>query len=75
MPMRAAKHVAAVMVALLPLCAAAEDLSALIRGGDVRGAMAALRAGADVNAKQQDGSTPLLWAVYSVDHELVQALL
>lgn len=73
--MRAEKYLAGLMVALLPLLATAEDLSDLIRNGDVHGAMAAIRAGADVNAKQSDGTTPLLWAVYSVDHELAQELL
>ena len=29
----------------------------------------------DVNAKEPDGSTALLWATYKVDHELVRALL
>ena len=72
--MRAAKYLAGLIVAL-PVLASAEDLSSLIRGGDVRGSIAAIRAGADVNAQQSDGSTPLLWAVYDVDHELVQELL
>jgi ankyrin repeat protein len=31
--------------------------------------------GADVNAAQPDGSTPLHWATYKLDAELVQALL
>jgi ankyrin repeat protein len=34
-----------------------------------------LQAGAEVNAPQNDGSTPLLWAVHQVDEELVAALL
>ncbi len=29
----------------------------------------------DVNTAEADGSTPLLWATYKVDHELVRALL
>ena len=31
--------------------------------------------GADVNAAQADGSTPLHWAAYKLDQELVQKLL
>ena len=31
--------------------------------------------GADVNQAQPDGTTPLHWAVYRVDRELVAALL
>ncbi len=31
--------------------------------------------GADVNAAQADGTTPLHWAVYNVDRELVEALI
>ena len=31
--------------------------------------------GANVNQTQPDGSTPLHWAVYRVDRELVTALL
>ena len=34
-----------------------------------------LAAGVDVNQAQPDGSTPLHWAVYRVDRELVNALL
>ena len=34
-----------------------------------------IAAGADVNQAQPDGSTPLHWAVYRVDRELVNALL
>ena len=73
--MRAGRILAGLAIAVLPLLAAAEDLSTLIRNGDARGALAAIRAGADVNATQADGSTPLLWAVYNVDHALVQELL
>src|SRR5690349_2457974 len=73
--MRAEKYLAGLVATLLPLLAAGEDLSDLIRSGDVKGATAAIRAGADVNARQNDGTTPLLWAVYNVDHELVQELL
>ena len=34
-----------------------------------------IAAGADVNQAQPDGTTPLHWAVYRVDRELVAALL
>ncbi|MET0280349.1 MAG: ankyrin repeat domain-containing protein [Steroidobacteraceae bacterium] len=51
------------------------ELVNLVRSGDSQAALAAIRAGADVNATQADGTSPLLWAVYRVDHELVAALL
>jgi ankyrin repeat protein len=66
---------AALAAALLPMLAGAADLAGLIRGGDRSAALAAVRSGADVNALQEDGSSPLLWAVYRVDHELVKELL
>ena len=61
----------------LPAFAPAQDadLAAMIRAGDRDAALAAIAAGADVNAKQGDGSTPLHWAVYKVDHELTRALV
>jgi uncharacterized protein len=34
-----------------------------------------IKAGADVNLAEPDGTTPLLWAVYNSSHELVQLLL
>ena len=56
--------------------AAADDaLAELIRSGDRGAAFAAIRGGADVNGAQGDGTTPLHWAVYRLDPELVQALL
>ncbi|MEO6366930.1 MAG: ankyrin repeat domain-containing protein [Steroidobacteraceae bacterium] len=74
-PMRNPKFLLTFMTcALLPLLASADDLVGLIRSGD-GAALAAIRGGADVNALQPDGSSPLLWAVYRVDHTLVQELL
>ncbi len=56
--------------------ASADDaLAELIRSGDRDTAIAAIRDGAEVNAAQGDGTTPLHWAVYRLDPELVQALL
>jgi ankyrin repeat protein len=69
------------LLALLALLAsgvtAAADshLADLIQGGNRTAALVAVRAGADVNAPQGDGATPLHWAVYKVDRELVAELL
>jgi ankyrin repeat protein len=66
------------LVALLAtgLAAAADSqLPDLIQTGNRAAALEAIRAGADVNAPQGDGTTPLHWAVYKVDPELVTELL
>jgi uncharacterized protein len=65
------------VLAALPMVvsAADADLAALIQGGDRDAALAAVRAGANVNVAQGDGSTPLHWAVYKVDAELTRELL
>lgn len=49
--------------------------SAVADGGDRRIAKALIAAGADVNAKQRHGWTPLHGAAHSGDHEIVQLLL
>lgn len=54
---------------------AASPLADLIQAGDINGAMELIRTGADVNAAQNDGTTPLHWAVYQVDESLVRELL
>jgi ankyrin repeat protein len=54
---------------------AQSPLANLIQDGDRAAALAMIDDGADVNATQGDGSTPLHWAVYKVDHELVAQLL
>ena len=51
------------------------NLAALIQSGDRAAALKEIAAGADVNAAQGDGTTPLIWAVYKVDAELVATLL
>jgi uncharacterized protein len=73
--MRITRKSLAFALALLPMLAAATDLTDLIRSGERDSALAAIKAGADVNATQGDGSTALLWAVYKVDVELVRELL
>jgi uncharacterized protein len=59
-----------------PEPAAADDsLAGLIQAGHRDAALKMIAAGADVNAAQGDGTTPLHWAVYKVDADLVRALL
>jgi uncharacterized protein len=57
--------------------AAADDasLARLIQAGQRDTALKMIAAGADVNAAQGDGTTPLHWAVYKIDADLVRALL
>jgi uncharacterized protein len=53
-----------------------QTLIDLIRAGQREAVQAAITSpDIDVNAADPDGSTPLLWATYTVDHELVRALL
>jgi uncharacterized protein len=66
--------VAALLAAAGTACAA-NGLAELIRTGDRSAALEQIRAGADVNMAQGDGTTPLHWAVYKVDAELVELLL
>jgi ankyrin repeat protein len=71
------KHVT-LAVSLLLACAAAHaqrPLADLIQNGERTAALALIDDGADVNAAQGDGTTPLHWAVYKVDRELVAELL
>ena len=66
-------------VSVLLACAAAHaqsPIANLIQNGERAAALEAIHArGADVNATQGDGTTPLHWAVYKVDRELVAELL
>jgi ankyrin repeat protein len=56
--------------------AASETLSDLIRAGNREAVLAAVTSpDLDVNVRDPDGSTALLWATYKADHELVKTLL
>ena len=50
-------------------------LATLIQEGRRADALAMIKSGADVNVPQPDGTRPIHWAVYRVDHELVDALI
>jgi uncharacterized protein len=68
------------LLSLLLLCSATataqSSLATLIQNGERAAAIEAIHApGADVNAAQGDGTTPLHWAVYKVDRQLVAELL
>src|SRR5262245_28997790 len=52
-----------------------ESLASLIEAGNRRAALDRIRAGADVNAVQPDGTRPIHWAVYQLDYELLGALI
>ena len=53
-----------------------QSLAALVRDGDRDAVLAAITSpDINVDARDSDGSTALLWATYKVDHELVRALL
>jgi ankyrin repeat protein len=51
------------------------QLATVIQEGRRAAALAMIKAGADVNQAQPDGTRPIHWAVYRVDHELVAALI
>jgi ankyrin repeat protein len=63
-------------MALSPAAVAQETLVDLIRAGQREAVLAAITSpDIDVDAKEPDDSTALLWATFKVDHELVRALL
>src|SRR5213082_1591401 len=67
--------VAACFVGAIGTARAADSLAELIQAGNRGAALAKIAAGADVNAAQGDGTTPLHWAVYKIDADLARALL
>lgn len=71
----AIQRIAALSLLACTTAFAESPLADLIEAGDTRGALELINSGADVNAAQNDGSTPLLWAVYQVNADLVAALL
>ena len=73
--MRTSRILLTLSAALLPMLASATGLVDLIRDGERKDALAAIASGADVNAAQPDGTTPLMWAVSQIDHEIVDELL
>src|SRR5271170_1492009 len=64
-------------IAAVPVYAQAPKttLATLIQEGNRKAALAQIRAGADVNAAQSDGTRPIHWAVYKVDYGLLDALI
>ena len=65
----------AVMAQQAPKAQPSKDLAALIQAGATKPALERIRAGADVNQAQGDGTTPLLWAINRSDYEVAEALL
>jgi ankyrin repeat protein len=51
------------------------DLPTLVQSGATKQALEKIRAGADVNQAQGDGTPPLLWAINRSDYEVAEALL
>src|SRR6516162_1281352 len=66
----------AALVALVPLAARADSkLADAIESGRRAAALELIDSGTDVNATQGDGTTPLHWATYKLDADLVGVLL
>jgi serine/threonine-protein phosphatase 6 regulatory ankyrin repeat subunit B len=62
--------------ALIPLAAQGQkDLASLLQAGDRKEALKQIRAGADVNKKQADGTSALHWAILRVDYEVIEELI
>jgi len=73
--MRTSRILLTAAATLLPALVCGADLAALIRDGEYKDALALIATGADVNATQPDGTTPLMWAVNHGEHELIDELL
>jgi len=55
--------------------AGGDDLIRAVKAGDTAAVSTLMKQGADVNAPEANGTTPLHWAVYQQDAELVKLLL
>ncbi len=53
----------------------AQSLLESIRAGNQQAALESIKSGADVNAKESNGTTPLIWAVHGGDLALVEKLI
>src|SRR5689334_12239583 len=73
--MKRAIFAAVFCLAAAGTAAADANLAGLIQAGNRDAALKMIAAGADVNAAQGDGTTPLHWAVYKIDADLARALL
>ena len=51
------------------------QLATAIQDGKRAAALEMIRAGADVNEAQPDGTRPIHWAVYRFDYDLMDALI
>src|SRR6476469_7494433 len=58
-----------------PLFGQGSTLADRIQAGDRKSALELIAKNTPVNSAQPDGTTPLHWAVYRVDEELVKTLL
>ena len=65
----------ALSLSLAGIARAQSTLADRIQAGDRKAALDMIAAGANVNQTQPDGTTPLQWATYRVDRELVDRLL
>jgi ankyrin repeat protein len=54
---------------------ASRDLATLIQAGDTKLALEQIKAGADVNRAQPDGTSPLIWAINRTEYEIAEALI
>ncbi len=52
-----------------------KDLATLIQSGQTKLALEQIKAGADVNRAQPDGTTPLIWAVDRTEYDIAEALI
>jgi ankyrin repeat protein len=69
------RSILAVFFVVAALAQAQDSLANLIQSGNRKAALDKIRAGADVNEAQPDGTRPIHWAVYRVDYELLDALI
>jgi ankyrin repeat protein len=69
--------ISCVVAVAVPFLSQAQQgkLASLIQAGNRKAALDMVRAGADVNEAQPDGTRPIHWAVYRVDYELLEALI
>src|ERR1700742_1724071 len=67
--------VGCVIATAASVVAQTDSLARLIQTGNRKAALERIRAGADVNEAQPDGTRPIHWAVYRVDYELLDALI